>query len=715
MKFNPLFLPGNNSVAGSGSSKQSKLNSPSYLFSDIIRLLNDSQPGQKTPLQEENANSDGNSLFFASKTIKNLLAVNDAEITSLVNNGAAGLKQVKDNPAGENAMSIDANGQINIPASDSGLEVFLQNLLNSLPGDGIKLKEVNGNGINAGDNLSVGSKLRRNLIDLLKNKDTLTLNIDLLNNSALNFNDKQQLVSKVFNTAENEGNPNLPANGEKNSLNHELEKIASLLFGLLSGQNSLTQTGVAEQTGKPNTSVEPVTPGGSEGAKKEIKDTILGLLKEDKPVTLNFNLGDEKLKLEITANAGETINNSIDGTQETGTVQQDISKSGDTIDAVSLVQAGSKNIAGDIPVNNLNNALNNPGPGNAVKTGEPVQGEKNVSTNETGTKNFNLKITSESGDNNTQNTAALKELLQKLGADKEEGMKIFTSGNKTVLKSQPQNQAKVVTGEKTSASGINNTLPPTPGAQTEIPAQQLPASETTQDTGKKVTESIAQAVGDANKKQADGNKTIDKSGEVSANKSTESAGGKIVAGLNESAEKNTSDESKDDKRFLFDAGTAQLQGKQGQVKNDLSKIFANTNAENSIPVKAENLMGEISRFMEQGESKSVVLKLKPDTLGKVKIVLDVVDKVVHANIQVENEAVKQVIQGNINTLRQTLNLSGLQLSGFNISLNSNESGEGKSYGNKKKSTHPGTGSKVPGEIELASIKSMGYNTYDFLA
>lgn len=692
MKFNPLFLPGNNSVVGSGNSKQSKFNSPSYLFSDIIRLLNDSQPGQKIPMQGENVNTDGSNLFLASQTIKSLLAGENTEITPLVSNGITEVKTVKDNSDPGTTMSINENGQINIPASDSGLEAFLENLFSSLPDSGgIKLNNAADGKIIEGGNNSAGSKLSHNIIDLLKNKDNLTLNINLLNDSALNFNDKQQLVSKVFGTAGDENKSELPAAGEKSSLNRELEKIASLLFGLLSGASPLAQTGTAEQGGEQNTTIKALAPGGSEDAKREIKDTILGLLKEDKPVTLNFNLGDEKLKLEITAGTGESVNPSVSGTQEIKSVQQDLIKPDGT------------------------NALNNPGPGNAVKTGEPVQGEKNVSANKSGTKNFNLKITSDSEGKDIKNTGALKELLQKLGADKEDGMKIYTSGNKSPVKSEAPNTVRTAAVENNSNIVVNNTLTGTPVAKPEIPAQPAPDPVTQEDTAKNTAESIAQTAGDAGKKQADVNKNIEKPDVVSGKQAQDSAAGKIVAGLNESTDKESSGESKEDKRFLFDAGTAQVQGKQGAVKNDTAKILPNTNGDGSLPVKAENLMGEISRFLQQGESKSVVLKLKPDTLGKVKIVLDVVDKVVHANIQVENEAVKQVIQGNINTLRQTLNLSGLQLSGFNVSLNSNESGEGRSYGSKKKQPHSGTGSKLTGDVELASVKSMGYNTYDFLA
>ena len=46
-----------------------------------------------------------------------------------------------------------------------------------------------------------------------------------------------------------------------------------------------------------------------------------------------------------------------------------------------------------------------------------------------------------------------------------------------------------------------------------------------------------------------------------------------------------------------------------------------------------------------------------------------VDKALHANIEVENESVKQTIQTNFNQLRTALAQSGITVAGLTISLN----------------------------------------------
>ena len=69
----------------------------------------------------------------------------------------------------------------------------------------------------------------------------------------------------------------------------------------------------------------------------------------------------------------------------------------------------------------------------------------------------------------------------------------------------------------------------------------------------------------------------------------------------------------------------------------------------------------------------MVLKIMPETLGKMKIMLDITEhKQVQANIEVENEAVKQLLLSNADTLKNAITQSGIQLGGFNISLSGSE-------------------------------------------
>lgn len=149
-------------------------------------------------------------------------------------------------------------------------------------------------------------------------------------------------------------------------------------------------------------------------------------------------------------------------------------------------------------------------------------------------------------------------------------------------------------------------------------------------------------------------------------------------------------------------------------KSNLPQTPVTGSPENLRTVKPSDLPNEISHLAQSSGTKSVVLNLDPDTLGKVKIVLDLTDKSVRANIQVDNEGAKQAVQNNINELKQSLNLNGLQLSSINISLNNNDDKTNKSFLQKKKSTYNQYNPKIEETENSISSKSMGYNTYDYL-
>ena len=149
-------------------------------------------------------------------------------------------------------------------------------------------------------------------------------------------------------------------------------------------------------------------------------------------------------------------------------------------------------------------------------------------------------------------------------------------------------------------------------------------------------------------------------------------------------------------------------------KNSLPQTPVTSLSDNLRTVKPSDLPNEISHLALSSGTKSIVLNLDPDTLGKVKIVLDLTDKSVHANIQVDNEGARQAVQNNINDLKQSLNLNGFQLSSLNISLSNNEDKTNKSFLQKKKSTYNQYNSKIDETENSISSKSMGYNTYDYL-
>ena len=156
-----------------------------------------------------------------------------------------------------------------------------------------------------------------------------------------------------------------------------------------------------------------------------------------------------------------------------------------------------------------------------------------------------------------------------------------------------------------------------------------------------------------------------------------------------------------------------------ELKNSLPKEKISTSnfqlPETEKTIKSFELSKEISEIIESGTSQKVVLRLLPEALGKVKLTLEVGGEVIHAKAEVENESVKQIIQTNTETLKQTLSQNGLQLASFNVSLAGSDEKHQKAHGQKKRSNTFTSKSKIEKQVLPEATRTLGYNTYEYLA
>lgn len=132
-------------------------------------------------------------------------------------------------------------------------------------------------------------------------------------------------------------------------------------------------------------------------------------------------------------------------------------------------------------------------------------------------------------------------------------------------------------------------------------------------------------------------------------------------------------------------------------------------------IKSFELNKEIAKIIESGTSQKVVLRLLPEALGKVKITLEVGGEIIHAKAEVENESVRQIVQTNTETLKQTLSQNGLQLASFNVSLADSDEKQQKAHGQKKRSNSFSSKSKIEKQVLPEATRTLGYNTYEYLA
>ncbi|MDR3627393.1 MAG: flagellar hook-length control protein FliK, partial [Ignavibacteriaceae bacterium] len=165
---------------------------------------------------------------------------------------------------------------------------------------------------------------------------------------------------------------------------------------------------------------------------------------------------------------------------------------------------------------------------------------------------------------------------------------------------------------------------------------------------------------------------------------------------------------------VFDQVTGNL---FSQAADSVKEKFASQATTADVPektIKITEITKEISNIIQQNSVKSIVLQLKPESLGKIKVTVDVDNNLVNAKVEVDTEAVRQIVQNNSLELTNSLSSNGMHLSSLSVNVSS---GEQKSYQpfNQKKKSGYSSGSKIMEDsVSLSTAKSLGYNTYEYL-
>lgn len=148
------------------------------------------------------------------------------------------------------------------------------------------------------------------------------------------------------------------------------------------------------------------------------------------------------------------------------------------------------------------------------------------------------------------------------------------------------------------------------------------------------------------------------------------------------------------------------------------KVLGETTAfaNNLKTVRTTELIKEIKNIIQSGEKHTVSMKLTPESFGTVKVLLETINNVLTAKIEVESDAVKQIIQSNVEQLRQSLNENGIQLSNLNVTLANGEQKSSKPQYMRRKNSGTDSDKKVEAEAgsSIKPKKQYGYNTYEYL-
>ena len=112
---------------------------------------------------------------------------------------------------------------------------------------------------------------------------------------------------------------------------------------------------------------------------------------------------------------------------------------------------------------------------------------------------------------------------------------------------------------------------------------------------------------------------------------------------------------------------------------------------------------------------SVEIKLAPEELGKIKILLDTNDNNVSAKIEVNSEQTKVIVVNNLPQLKETLTQQGVNLNNVNVTVTSEEHKGSEQTKQKSKRRSQESNTKIENADEKKIVRHLGYNTYEYLA
>ena len=209
--------------------------------------------------------------------------------------------------------------------------------------------------------------------------------------------------------------------------------------------------------------------------------------------------------------------------------------------------------------------------------------------------------------------------------------------------------------------------------------------------------------------------------EKGTNSEISSSERKVVSVNSEEKKGSTSSEEKNNtstkKEFHKEIESAQsTTDSKGVFPKD--KVLGETTAfaNNVKTVRTTELIKEIKNIIQSGEKHTVSMKLTPESFGTVKVLLETINNVLTAKIEVESDAVKQIIQSNVEQLRQSLSDNGIHLSNLNVTLANGEQKSSKPQYMRKKNSGTDSDKKVEAEAgsSVKPKKQYGYNTYEYL-
>ena len=710
MEFNPLFLNINSQISSTGNLKLNRFGNLSYLFKDIIKV-------NMNVVSSENDINELNSQNEFDKNINNLsqISVSEEELKKVIETLLSKFGKLSKNtlPSSktERVLNKQDGVQNNKDKDPAGASININNIISQLEAG--KVIKLNISGLDEDYSLEIS----KTTVETVSEGASNSLANESVNSSLDDIQTTKQLFT--FNNQAETQSKGFIFNND-NIISNQADKSSAdnILLNENPGPNKSELNNIEQNVKTASeANVETININGSqtEDLFKELKSLLEN--RADK-VETSANKTDQNYKLKIVKQdssniLNETQNNKALSKSEvlqpkvsevvykdneklfevnqklSAEAQKDFKELENQNNTFSKIKISSSEEISERPIENkITNENKSLVDKDAVKTSS-ISKDENVNV-----KTIKIDSNGIKSDNNISDQIKVKENIPEVKAEKtsskaEDSKEVKNSSDGKNIK---QSDIKVRTDSGNQSS--NNS--------TEL-------GETKNDIGLK------------NNQQSNSKDQSNFNDQNSNHAQNQKESKTSVAAINSS---NQNDSTKEVKTELLDDKSNNQKMPGSQFSSDLKNVQdsgvketrgAQVFHDQPKMIKPSQIINEISSFIQKGDVKSIVLKLTPENLGKVKVEVNMIDKVLHANIEVENENVRQTIQTNFDQLKSSLIQSGITVAGLTISLNNGSEKNTKTFEAKKKTTNYNQEIKSEDKLTIAIPKKMGYNTYEYLA
>lgn len=121
----------------------------------------------------------------------------------------------------------------------------------------------------------------------------------------------------------------------------------------------------------------------------------------------------------------------------------------------------------------------------------------------------------------------------------------------------------------------------------------------------------------------------------------------------------------------------------GQLQSRDATVLNSENVIMEAPVQAKEIISQVvekARFVITGDKSEMVMDLKPDSMGKLSLKVVTEHGMIMAKFVAESQQVKQVLETNMQFLKDSLEKQGLNVQGFSVSVRQDSQSDRGKYG-----------------------------------